>query len=177
MATFKITRITNPINYWDEFCQNVKEIDKLDDLAIEAVQINSSNILDLLNDTKSVLVFGQVQSGKTLNYSGLIARTLESKYDLVLILAGTKTNLVDQTYERLKSYFSSSPDIDILKMNNEINIRQQLNRIHENRGRKLILVSLKHQDYLQKIGLELHLNAVSTLVLDDEADQASLSPQ
>ncbi len=175
MATFKITRITNPINYWDEFCQNVKEIDKLDDLAIEAVQINSSNILDLLNDTKSVLVFGQVQSGKTLNYSGLIARTLESKYDLVLILAGTKTNLVDQTYERLKSYFSSSPDIDILKMNNEINIRQQLNRIHENRGRKLILVSLKHQDYLQKIGLELHLNAVSTLVLDDEADQASLN--
>jgi hypothetical protein len=175
MATFKITRITNPISYWEEFCQNVKEIDKLPDSAIEAVQINTSKILNLLNDTKSVLVFGQVQSGKTLNYSGLIARTLESRYDLVIVLAGTKTNLVDQTYVRLKSYFSSCPDIDILKMNNDINIGQQLDRINENHGRKLILVSLKHQDYLQKIGLELHRNAVSTLVLDDEADQASLN--
>jgi hypothetical protein len=175
MATFKITRITNPISYWEEFCQNVREIDKLPNSAIEAVETNTSKILELLNETKSVLVFGQVQSGKTLNYSGLIAQTLESKYDLVIVLAGTKTNLVDQTYERLNSYFNSSPDIDILKMNNDVNFRQQLNKINDNQKRKLILVSLKHQDYLQKIGFELHLNAVRTLVLDDEADQASLN--
>ena len=175
MATFKITRITNPLSYWEEFHNNVKEIDKLNDSAIDAVQFNASKILDLLKNSKSVLVFGQVQSGKTLNYSGLIARTLELEYDLIILLAGTKTNLVDQTYERLKNYFNSSPDIDILKMQNDVDIEQLLDKINENKGRKLILISLKHQDYLKKIGHELHKNAVHTLVVDDEADQASLN--
>jgi hypothetical protein len=175
MARFKITRISSPISFWDVFCESVKEFDKLTGDAIEYVQYNSNNILDLLKKCSSVLVFGQVQSGKTLNYSGLIARTFENNFDLVIVLAGTKSNLVDQTYERLKNYFNNSPEIDVDKMGTGLNLEAQLSKLSTFPGRKQILVTLKHQDYLKGIRYELHKNSVMTLIIDDEADQASLN--
>lgn len=175
MDRFKIERISDPVTYWEDFCENVISQDNLPKSALDLVEYNSDNILELLSDSKSVLVFGQVQSGKTLNYSGLISRTLEEKVDLIVVLAGTKTNLVDQTYDRLKGYFNSSPSIDVVKMSKDLNLSLELEKIHRYDSKKLILISLKHQDYLQKMRFELHHNAVQTIIIDDEADQASLN--
>lgn len=174
MARFKISRISKPVSYWEDFCDNVISNDKLPQSALELVEYNSDNIQSLLSESKSVLVFGQVQSGKTLNYSGLISRSL-NKVDMIVVLAGTKTNLVDQTYERLKGYFNTSPDIKILQMKTDLDLSKEFDKIHAYKNRKLILVSLKHQDYLRNVGYALHQNAVQTIIIDDEADQASLN--
>ncbi|KQZ67107.1 hypothetical protein ASD66_19135 [Nocardioides sp. Root151] len=47
------------------------------------------------------LVSGQVQSGKTANYAGLIAKALDSGYKLVVVLAGVHNSLRSQTQARI----------------------------------------------------------------------------
>ena len=44
---------------------------------------------------------GHVQSGKTTNYSALIAKALDSGYRHIIILAGITNSLRRQTQERL----------------------------------------------------------------------------
>ncbi|MFE5481934.1 Z1 domain-containing protein [Streptomyces sp. NPDC056527] len=47
------------------------------------------------------LVVGYVQSGKTANFAGVIAKALDSGYRLVIVLGGTINMLRDQTQRRL----------------------------------------------------------------------------
>ena len=47
------------------------------------------------------LVVGHVQSGKTANYTGVIAKAVDGGYNFVIVLAGLHNNLRDQTQKRL----------------------------------------------------------------------------
>ena len=47
------------------------------------------------------LVVGAVQSGKTLSFTALIAAARDNRFPLIVVLAGTKVNLRNQTYGRL----------------------------------------------------------------------------
>ena len=48
------------------------------------------------------LVIGYVQSGKTLSFTGLAALARDNKYQIVILLAGTTNNLVEQSNKRLR---------------------------------------------------------------------------
>lgn len=50
------------------------------------------------------LVFGKVQSGKTSNFIGLIAKAIDVGYDFIIILAGIPEDLRQQTQERVDKY-------------------------------------------------------------------------
>ena len=52
---------------------------------------------------KKGLVLGFVQSGKTSNYTALIAKAADSGYRLIVVLSGTDNGLRLQTHRRLKS--------------------------------------------------------------------------
>jgi hypothetical protein len=54
---------------------------------------------------KKGLVVGQVQSGKTSNYIGLICKAVDSGYNLIIILAGMHNNLRTQTQLRIDEGF------------------------------------------------------------------------
>ena len=47
------------------------------------------------------LVIGQVQSGKTNNYTGLVCKAADAGYKLIIVLAGTHNNLRAQTQFRI----------------------------------------------------------------------------
>lgn len=51
------------------------------------------------------MVVGQVQSGKTTNYLGLICKAVDSGYKLIIILAGMHDDLRSQTQIRVDEYF------------------------------------------------------------------------
>ncbi len=53
-------------------------------------------------ESKYGLVVGHVQSGKTANYTGLIARAADSGYNVIIVLAGLHNNLRKQTQIRLE---------------------------------------------------------------------------
>lgn len=55
--------------------------------------------------SKYGLVVGQVQSGKTSNYTGLICKAADAGYKLIIVLAGIHNNLRSQTQLRLDEGF------------------------------------------------------------------------
>lgn len=73
----------------------------------------SDEIVDYLGDPKSDtsfqrrgLVLGDVQSGKTANYTAICNKVADAGYRVIIILAGTMENLRQQTQERLDAEFS-----------------------------------------------------------------------
>ncbi len=81
----------------------------------------TGRILGLLQDPLSDgtswnrrgLVIGHVQSGKTANYTGLIARAADAGYKFIIVIAGIHNNLRKQTQERIDEAFigrSSDPE-------------------------------------------------------------------
>ncbi|MGB4782778.1 Z1 domain-containing protein [Candidatus Methylomirabilis sp.] len=59
------------------------------------------------------LVIGHVQSGKTANYTGLIARAADAGYKFIVVVAGIHNNLRKQTQQRIDEAFigrSSDPE-------------------------------------------------------------------
>src|SRR5204863_5620409 len=51
------------------------------------------------------LVLGNVQSGKTANYLGLICKAADAGYRVVIIIAGIHNNLRNQTQSRVDEGF------------------------------------------------------------------------
>lgn len=85
-------------NYADNV---LNQLDKLTDRTLDG----------LFNPTmkegisKYGLVVGQVQSGKTSNYTGLICKAADAGYKLIIVLAGIHNNLRSQTQLRLDEGF------------------------------------------------------------------------
>ena len=80
--------------------------------AIENIDNLSNKILMRLEDPKRQggwirkgLVVGEVQSGKTGNYTGLICKAADAGYKLIIIFAGLHKSLRAQTQQRLDESF------------------------------------------------------------------------
>lgn len=131
------------------------------------------------------LVVGYVQSGKTLSFETVISLARDNGYGLVIILAGTKNNLRDQSEDRLKKdlgiddggdhwYHLSNP---AKPQRNQI--QTKLDALKKNASKKSLLITvLKHGGYIEKLTAVLSsvgLRGVPALIIDDESDQASLN--
>ena len=73
----------------------------------------SDEIVDLLGDPQSKfpfqrrgLVLGDVQSGKTANYTAISNKAADTGYRVIIVLAGMMENLRQQTQSRLDTEFS-----------------------------------------------------------------------
>lgn len=99
-------------------------INKLDNL--------TDDILDRLNDPrkggnwdKRGMVVGQVQSGKTSNYAGLINKAADSGYRLIIVLAGMHDSLRSQTQIRIDEAFigrNTQIDLQFTNTGNKIGV-------------------------------------------------------
>ena len=79
------------------------------------------DLLDLLGNPADAgtwkrrgLVVGDVQSGKTASYSGLICKAADAGYKMVVLLTGTLENVRRQTQERLDAAFVGLDSRDFL---------------------------------------------------------------
>ena len=79
----------------------VGQLDRLTDRTLDG--LFNPNISTSL--TKYGLVVGQVQSGKTSNYTGLICKAADAGFKLIIVLAGTLDNLRTQTQLRMDEGF------------------------------------------------------------------------
>jgi hypothetical protein len=93
-------------NFWDRYRSYiardlppaaVKHVDRITDVILGQLE---SPRRDGLWDRRGMVV-GQVQSGKTANYSGLICKAADAGYRLIVILAGMHDSLRSQTQERI----------------------------------------------------------------------------
>lgn len=173
---------------------------------------DGAKILGLLQDPTSEgtwnrrgLVIGHVQSGKTANYMGVIAKAADAGYRFIIVIAGIHNNLRKQTQERIDEGFigrSSDPS-------NRINIGVGLNTgyphpatltninddFNENTAARMgwqlndfskpiILVIKKNVRTLDALHKWLkamnaqgdgRISDVPMLMIDDEADNASIN--
>lgn len=129
------------------------------------------------------LVLGYVQSGKTMSFTSLIALASDNDYKVVIVLAGTTNILLNQTIDRLEEDLDDENEYVIIEEANFNNL-SRIKRIVKNtkRQRTIILPILKHYKHIQRIydlfslpELNLLLLKLGVLIIDDEADQASLN--
>lgn len=142
---------------------------------------------------KTGLVVGYVQSGKTLSFTTVIAMARDSGYRLIITIAGTSTPLVEQSTNRLRKDLNIDDSAGHLRWvmyknpaNNDSNCRQISQCLEEWRDPNVpqaekptvIITVMKNHKHLGNLtGLlnKLNLTQVPTLIIDDEADQASLN--
>ena len=81
----------------------IKSINLLDEVTLPAIMNCLGNPKEEFQGTrlKRGLIIGDVQSGKTATYSGLICKAADSGYKVVILLAGITENLRQQTQERI----------------------------------------------------------------------------
>ncbi|MGE0055382.1 MAG: Z1 domain-containing protein [Hyphomicrobium sp.] len=96
--------------YWQRYREWLER--KLSIKAVEALDVSTDGVLSLLEDPKRDgpwdrrgLVVGHVQSGKTSHYSGLICKSADAGYKIIIVLAGLHNNLRSQTQIRLDEAF------------------------------------------------------------------------
>lgn len=173
---------------------------------------DGAKILGLLQDptdddawSRRGLVIGHVQSGKTANYLGVIAKAADAGYRFIIVIAGIHNNLRRQTQQRIDEGFvgrSSDPanrvpigvglskdypnPVTLTNVNSDFNKQMadksgaQLNDFRK----PVVIVIKKNVKTLEALHVWLKdLNAkgrdriadVPMLVIDDEADNASIN--
>jgi hypothetical protein len=80
----------------------IQKTDELTDSILDG--LFNPNQQDIVISKKG-LVVGQVQSGKTANYVGLICKAADAGYNVIIVLAGIHNNLRSQTQTRIDEGF------------------------------------------------------------------------
>ena len=133
-------------------------------------------------------VIGYVQSGKTTSFNALAMLAIDNGFKFIIVLGGRTNNLLNQNREEFERNLSSM--LDDSKVNlapSEIGSISSLNlnRLKQNGSDlfpalPIISVNLKHQGHIRRLTsvLKKHkkiLAATNVLIIDDEADNASLN--
>ena len=94
--------------YWSHYADYLSEARDWDPNAIAALDLATDQVIERLSDAKRThayqvkgLVVGHVQSGKTANFTGVIAKAIDVGYRLIIVLTGTTDLLRSQTQRRL----------------------------------------------------------------------------
>lgn len=144
-------------------------------------------VLDLLesdtNTKKPGVLLGKIQSGKTRAFIGIIALAFDNDYDVAIVLTKGTTALSEQTTQRLKELEGG---LGLFEEKNQIQIHDIMS-FPDNLpkfvlSQKLVLVSKKEDDNLKRVLKNISeiypsLQDKKTLIIDDEADFASISFQ
>jgi len=179
------------------------------DLPIKAknnISASSRDLVNLLPNPSSSpfkpisgLVIGNVQSGKTANFTALIARAADSKYNLIVVLSGGNFNdLRAQTQKRIfndlvdpvnaipkAKKWHKGTNLDVIKSGSGDVGGANWDRKWDFTSENCIIVTKKNVSTLGKLGKWLSDDilpkakekgvAINLFLIDDEADHASLN--
>lgn len=210
--------------FWNRYRQYLLEVRCRPDAVVNRLDELSDRILELLEnparegawDTRGMVV-GQVQSGKTENYTSLVCKAADAGYRVIIILAGTHNSLRSQTQYRLDEGFlgfnterataysqnNQRIGVGIIRLseepiahsltgsaeNGDFN-RTVANQVNVIPGGKdpVILVVKKNKSILRNLHQwlssrtvrdpadgKLRIRGVPLLMIDDEADNASIN--
>lgn len=118
--------------FWKRYKKYLEEIKHWNPRVTATLDKVSDEIVDLLGDPHSEnafqrrgLVLGDVQSGKTANYTAICNKAADTGYRIIIVLAGMTENLRQQTQSRLDAEFSGRKSEYYLDPKAEIEIKNQ----------------------------------------------------
>ena len=222
LMEFKANHQKSDWKFWNRYTtylQNTKnfapkvinEIDRLTDDILD--KLYNPTIRDVKGIDKKGLVVGQVQSGKTANYTGLICKAADAGFNLIIVLAGLHNNLRSQTQHRLDEDFlgfdtkhdrawrqdeSNRIGVGILDRNNTAisittidsdfkkSLTDSAGGVSFDVSNPILLVVKKNSTVLKRLNTwllsqaedingEKKITSKSLLIIDDEADNASIN--
>lgn len=149
----------------------------------EAIEILSHCIAPGKDGSITNIAIGYVQSGKTTSFTLLSSLAADNGFKIIIYLTGTKTNLQEQTFDRL------GRDLDIVNNFEAYRIFEDNSYdINEVKpflaypGCTLLFPVLKHAKHIndlaelfQSTSLKSIIAKTGVLIIDDEADQASFN--
>ena len=219
LKEFKANQSTD-WDFWTRYVMYLKKDKHFPDAVIAHLDALTDEILDHLFNPqmenvqidKKGLVVGQVQSGKTANYTGLICKAADAGFNFIVVLAGIHNNLRSQTQTRLDEGFLGFDTQYVRKYEeglsqkigvgcykgfkhaiaNSITTSEENGDFTQGRADSLginfdtptpfLLVVKKNVSVLKRLYAWLHTHAgdgkittKSLLVIDDEADNASIN--
>lgn len=114
LMDFKAKHKQEDWKFWNRYIAHLQKEKNFAPKVIGEIDRLTDDILDKLYDPtirnikgvdKKGLVVGQVQSGKTANYTELICKAADAGFNLIIVLAGMHNNLRSQTQHRLDEDF------------------------------------------------------------------------
>ena len=157
--------------------------------ALDGINSTSTQVVSLLNNPGESefsgrgLVLGYVQSGKTANMTGVIAKAADAGYRLIIILTGMIEKLRIQTQARVQDDLTDLPgtsDWERWTTTEEDFAQKTFPGFNFDPAQRNLMVIKKESNTLQRLIDKLH-NTVKinlnlpVLIIDDECDQASVN--
>jgi hypothetical protein len=173
--------IRNLSSDWKYFYEIMSTFSYVDNLKAEEILNNIKETFShcfLPGDIgkSSIQVAGKVQSGKTTNFLGLTAASIDLEYDLAIILGGTKISLLEQNILRAKESFSDE-NVIILNTSSIKNLNPVFIEKSLKKGKKIVIIIMKESSHLKSL-VELiegsSISNKSVIIVDDESDIASI---
>lgn len=131
------------------------------------------------------LVVGYVQSGKTMSFTGVLAMARDNGYRFAIVLTGTITNLLEQTSERLEKDLGLSENFDWFRFftnPSTADVSSIVGAFRLSDKPLIVIPILKHAKYIKDVAdifsnekVQQLIKNETVLIIDDEADQASLN--
>lgn len=177
-------------------------IDILENKTLKSIMSYLGNPNDQGKFSIRGLVVGDVQSGKTSNYLGLVAKSADAGYRVIFILTGTIESLRKQTQERVEEGFigynvDNAEDVGVgrgektpssfTSRSHDFISGSDLNtalKISKYKSEPMVFVLKKNVSVLRKLyasfknintNNQLQQIDASLLLIDDEADNASIN--
>jgi hypothetical protein len=137
--------------------------------------------------TSKGLVVGYVQSGKTTNFTAVIAKAADLKYRLVIVLSGIHNGLRRQTQERLVTQLkahNAKAWIELTTLDDDFRepTMTMASLLHNRGGGTALAVVKKNKapltrltKWIQDAADQNALSDLPVLIIDDESDQASVA--
>lgn len=195
-------KLENDNYYFNNYYEYMKKTlaKKILDVTDEDTDVVMNNLANPNGEPFAIkgMVVGHVQSGKTSNYSALIAKAADAGYRFIVVIAGAQNNLRDQTQKRLQESFigvknmgvGSLPDFDPSRMPDCLTsetsdfkkdiAKSRKTTNFENMKLPILVVIKKHTKTLDQLLEWLNDNYPNQvdkpmLVIDDESDYASIN--
>lgn len=191
--SFEVNEVTVPEDQFSSWQLYKKKLllDGFKEETVDEIESTSLKILKRLNNDTTVsgpvkgLVIGNVQSGKTANMAALMAMAADWGWNMFIVLSGTIENLRIQTQNRLFSDLNQQGTIfwrSLEHLSKSVDISQRAQSLHFDLASKerYFTVCLKNSSRLSKLiqwaQADPHKQKqMKILVIDDEADQASIN--
>jgi hypothetical protein len=172
---------------WPAFKIHVQR--SLGDEAVRKIDEASDKVVAMLDHPATAgfnsrgLVVGHVQSGKTSNFTAVIAKAADRGYRMFIVLSGIHNALRRQTQARLiRDVVNLNPPLwhQITKLEHDFMPLPNPAALLTAKDQHLLLVVKKNAVVLRKLKKWLssaapHLRNCPALVIDDEADQATIA--
>lgn len=183
----------SPREYWNEY-RDILVRKNWSHLVISKLNAKTDEILDFCGNPQDLtnpwqlrgLVIGDVQSGKTAVYTGIINKAADAGYKAIIVLAGITEDLRKQTQKRLEAEFKKvSGGITCLtsvKSDFKTALHQGTKLSLDSQKEPVLFVVKKNSKILEGLCswlTDMHKTSGKIksplLLIDDEADNASVN--